>query len=376
MSTQIEAEVIPQNAVALRTEQPAQVPALWGTTDQREIIRKASDTASALRDVMRKQGLMSNIKGKEYPRCEAWTLAGTMLGVFPVLVWTKRLEDGWEARVEARTLSGAIVGAAEAECLRGERNWSDRDDFALRSMAQTRATAKALRMPLGFVMTLAGFEATPSEEMTAEMERAPEPPKPTPPAPKPKACATDESRAKMIQQLKAGPGEPNRDQTTEYFVAIGHLIPTEELEELPLRYVPATVAQMNALSAKIVAFDSGLQAEVAFPANDEPEAPKMRRVATPKASESDLGVKDTRRKVVGVIQAISVKEGVGKKGPWTRYGIKIGEDWFGSFSDSVGTFAQDNKNQEVTLFYQVGEKGNDAIEIVDGDGNSSAEGEE
>jgi hypothetical protein len=32
-------------------------------------------------------------------------------------------------------------------------------------MAQTRATSKALRVPLGFIVVLAGYEATPEEEM-------------------------------------------------------------------------------------------------------------------------------------------------------------------------------------------------------------------
>ena len=32
-------------------------------------------------------------------------------------------------------------------------------------MAQTRAVSKALRLPLGFVMSIAGYEATPAEEM-------------------------------------------------------------------------------------------------------------------------------------------------------------------------------------------------------------------
>jgi hypothetical protein len=32
-------------------------------------------------------------------------------------------------------------------------------------MAQTRATSKALRAPLGWIVTLAGYEATPSEEI-------------------------------------------------------------------------------------------------------------------------------------------------------------------------------------------------------------------
>jgi hypothetical protein len=32
-------------------------------------------------------------------------------------------------------------------------------------MAQTRATSKALRVPLGFIVTLAGYEATPEAEI-------------------------------------------------------------------------------------------------------------------------------------------------------------------------------------------------------------------
>jgi hypothetical protein len=88
-----------------------------------------------------------------------------MLGVVPVVEWTRKTDTGWEARVEARTLDGRVVGAAEAMCTRDERTWKSRDDYAIRSMAQTRATSKALRQPLGFVVTLAGFEATPDEEM-------------------------------------------------------------------------------------------------------------------------------------------------------------------------------------------------------------------
>ena len=46
-----------------------------------------------------------------------------------------------------------------------------RDDYALRSMAQTRATSKALRQPLGFVMSLAGFDPTPAEEMPRQPDK-------------------------------------------------------------------------------------------------------------------------------------------------------------------------------------------------------------
>lgn len=165
MTEPITAEVVESQALAVR---PSQEVGLFGTQDPSQVIGKAKVVAQALKDVIVKQGLVSKIQGKEYPRCEAWTLLGTMLGVFPVLVWSKPVDGGWEARVEARTKDGAIIGAAEAQCLRAERNWANRDDFALRSMAQTRATAKCLRMPLGFVMSLSGFEVTPAEEMVAD----------------------------------------------------------------------------------------------------------------------------------------------------------------------------------------------------------------
>ena len=96
------------------------------------------------------------------------------------MTWTRPILDdelqvGWEARVEARTRAGEVVGAAEAQCLRAERTWKGRDDYALRSMAQTRAVSKALRLPLGFVMQLAGFNPTPAEEM-AVIESSPREP--------------------------------------------------------------------------------------------------------------------------------------------------------------------------------------------------------
>ncbi len=150
------------DAEAIEVREPAN---LFRTDDPQEIIERATETATALASVLKAQKLTSSISGTEYVKVEGWTLLGSMLGVFPVCVWTRKLEDGWEARVEARTLSGAVVGAAESECLRSESLWKGRDDYALRSMAQTRATSKALRQPLGFVVTLAGFDATPAEEM-------------------------------------------------------------------------------------------------------------------------------------------------------------------------------------------------------------------
>jgi hypothetical protein len=142
-------------------------PGLFGTDNPKLVVARAVEVADELARVIRAKKLSVRIGRKEHVLVEGWTLLGTMLGVFPVLEWSRKLDEGWEARVEAKTLDGRTVGAAESECLREEQRWAKADDYAVRSMAATRATSKALRQPLGFVMHLAGFDATPAEEMPA-----------------------------------------------------------------------------------------------------------------------------------------------------------------------------------------------------------------
>lgn len=136
-------------------------------------VEYAREVAAALADVIERRRLYIQIGNKRHVLYEGWTLLGTMLGVFPIVEWTRPVEGGWEARVVARTLAGSAVSAAEAMCTRGERRWRDADEYAIRSMAQTRAGSKALRMPLGFVVQLAGYEPTPAEEMPVEELRSP-----------------------------------------------------------------------------------------------------------------------------------------------------------------------------------------------------------
>lgn len=324
-NTTIEAEVVNPEpstsmALAVRKEQPV---GLFGTNEPAAVVEKATGVANALKDVIVKQGLVSKISGKEYPRCEAWTLLGTMLGVFPVTVWTKQIEDGWEARVEARTRDGATIGAAEAQCLRSERNWRDRDDFALRSMAQTRATAKCLRMPLGFVMTLAGFEATPAEEMTFESQKggdqqsqnrvkssqarfsspgatktppagkapqaqsAGQAPGPNPPPREAKQAifADQDTLKRLLGNLR-----DCQDLALEYFRKLDNpavLLPNEHLTQLPLEFVPVTRRQFENLMAAITDFGNGGEAKHAFAPNPLPpgKAPANKQKAPPKAAE-------------------------------------------------------------------------------------------
>ena len=141
---------------------------LWGSDNPAEVIKRASKVATVLAEVVNSRKMFTMIGQGKHLRVEAWQTLGAMTGVYPVVAWTRKLENGWEARVEARTKDGDLVGAAESECLNKERNWANKDDHSLRSMAQTRATSKALSMPLRFIVALAGYEGTPAEEMPQE----------------------------------------------------------------------------------------------------------------------------------------------------------------------------------------------------------------
>jgi len=150
--------------------EPASPATLFGTADPRIALERMADVASALVDVIESKHLYAVINGHRHITCEGWTTLGGMLGVVPVVTETRANDtgDGIVARVEARTLDGRIVGAAEAECSRAERTWKSRDPFALRSMAQTRAISRALRAPLGQIVVLAGYEPAAAEEMPAD----------------------------------------------------------------------------------------------------------------------------------------------------------------------------------------------------------------
>jgi hypothetical protein len=166
--TGMKAELVPLEGELVDIDEPDRsLPTLFGGDPELALARIVK-IADELSRTIRAQKLAVRIAGGEHVLVEGWTLLGTLLGVYPVLIWSHKLEDGWEARVEARTLDGRVVGAAESECLRSERKWLKADDYAIRSMAATRATSKALRQPLGFVMSLAGFEVTPVEEMPAD----------------------------------------------------------------------------------------------------------------------------------------------------------------------------------------------------------------
>ncbi len=222
-------------------QQPVPVT-LFGTDDPDESLAKASQIADALSKVLQKAKLTVKIGGnaRPYVLAEGWTCLGSLVGVFPRTVWTRPLENGWEARVDAVTRDGAVVGSAESQCTRAERNWANRDDFALRSMAQTRAMSKALRMPLGFIVVLAGFEATPADEMPVIDTSASEPAAPgVPVLPGQFVLPFGKHKGKTIGEVAAtdkgyigwlaAKYEPKSDHDQELVLAAGAFLHDEDI---------------------------------------------------------------------------------------------------------------------------------------------------
>jgi hypothetical protein len=158
-----------KEAAPLAVQQAPQYLGLFGTDDPDAILEKASRVAATLVKLVDKQGLVVDIKGKKFPKVEAWQTLAAMLSVNAVCEWTRPVESGWEARVVVYNRSGQMIAAAEAQCTTKEFGKQKWEDYAIRSMSATRAASKAYRSNLGYIMVLAGYQATPAEEITPEM---------------------------------------------------------------------------------------------------------------------------------------------------------------------------------------------------------------
>jgi len=132
----------------------------------------ANKVAKTIKHYTDQNGLLANIKGKSYAQVEAWQYAGLLLGLFPIVVETEDLSSDKEKKykcvVEIRNAQGELKGRGVAVCSDQERTKKHFEEYAVLSMAQTRATGKAFRLMLGWMFKLAGYEATTAEEMDEE----------------------------------------------------------------------------------------------------------------------------------------------------------------------------------------------------------------
>ena len=187
------------------------------------VLAEATEAAKALGAVLagkKKKVMMNN---EQYLEFEDWQTVGRFYGVTAKVKETAFINygnaQGFEAKAVAIRADGMEISAAEAMCLNDEEKWrarpkykylyilkdgskSEEDPpkeqivwvdnpgkpgskmpkkertltgeesvplFQLRSMAQTRACAKALRNVLAWVVVLAGYRPTPAEELDSNM---------------------------------------------------------------------------------------------------------------------------------------------------------------------------------------------------------------
>lgn len=158
------------------------------TRDPNTVLAEAKRAAQALMTVVSQKKKPVIMNGEQYLEFEDWMTVGKFYGLTVRVIKTNFIDyggvKGFEAFAEVIRSDGGVVSAAEAMCLNDEEKWSTRAKyeyvdgkkekvgevavplFQLRSMAQTRACAKAFRNVLAWVVVLAGFRPTPAEEMT------------------------------------------------------------------------------------------------------------------------------------------------------------------------------------------------------------------
>jgi hypothetical protein len=140
-----------------------------GTSHQISPHRQATDVAKLCKDIV--TNTAQNIQGRRYVRVEGWQSIANAFGCVASAKDVERTDTGFRAIGQVRKMDTGIV-ICEAEGFVGddERTWAERDEYAKRAMAQTRAISRACRSAFAFVVTMmdAGLETTPAEEVPHE----------------------------------------------------------------------------------------------------------------------------------------------------------------------------------------------------------------
>lgn len=148
------------NEIATKTEQVE-------LTNPSDIMNFATN----LKELIVQNKLFTQIKGKNYVNVEGWQIAGAFTGIFPIVEKVENLSEystyKYRAEVTLRDKDNNIVGSGMAICTNKEHGKTNFDEYAVASMAQTRAVGKAFRMKIGWLLKVAGYETTPAEEMDA-----------------------------------------------------------------------------------------------------------------------------------------------------------------------------------------------------------------
>ena len=147
-------------------------------------VDSAKAKAKTFVDIVEAQQLFTMIGPSKHLNHEAWETIAAGYGLTAavdktIYHWKKDSEEDSgdelfmvEAHAVVLDRDGTVRGGAIAVCGRDEPNWATKPVHQVASMAGTRASAKALRLMLSWVVEIAGYEPTPSEEIVDKKPRA------------------------------------------------------------------------------------------------------------------------------------------------------------------------------------------------------------
>lgn len=201
------------NELSTEVVQGQDITALLDAAQPKALIAKGKAIAEELSKLIEEKKMYKVIgedrlpdgtkRPKKYVLVDAWSTLGAILGITPHVEYCRRVDTqgtslDYEARVVLRDKNGREWGSGEALCSSNESNWSNRDEFAIRSMCQTRATGKAFRLAFSWIVVLGGYQPTPAEEMTGAPQQKPPIQQPQQ---KPAAPISSEAENKMRSDL-------------------------------------------------------------------------------------------------------------------------------------------------------------------------------
>lgn len=215
----------PKTAIAVVERGPWEQLTMYRKPE--DVLEEAGNAAKALMQVIqgRPKDEQLIMNGKQYLVCEDWQLVGNFYGTVPKIrqvdfvqydLGRGRIVSGFNAVCELIHIkSGNVISSAEAMCMNDEPKWATKNKYAwcyvgrdgayheqdpgpdmivwepnpnkpgkhrpkkervhmgeeavpifqLKSMAQTRAEAKVLRVVFSHIVVLAGYGSTPAEEL-------------------------------------------------------------------------------------------------------------------------------------------------------------------------------------------------------------------
>lgn len=176
------------------------------------------DLAKDLAKFIKENNLTTNVQGKDYVNVEGWQYAGSRLGIVPIVDHVLNVSTDQELKYQAKVTlwdlrSQHTVGAGFAVCSNKESGKKFYQEFAIMSMAQTRAIGKAYRNCLAWIIRAAGYEPTPAEEMDWNTNT------PAAAAPTPVAAPTAQPTMQVVAAEKTAPAPTVAEVPVQYATA-------------------------------------------------------------------------------------------------------------------------------------------------------------